>query len=168
MRRSAPPAGRARGGVPAARPRGPRRPLASQPDELASGKKILWHTDANRGVRLERHADVSHPDLSGDPRSIAGEQARLGKSERDRRSRLHTWSVGDTGVGVEAGWHVDRDHRQAGRVDAFDPFGELALWLTAETRAKNRVDDCLSTIEPQLGRDLDPDPLQRVQLPGRG
>src|SRR6266851_8234167 len=82
--------------------------------------------------------------------------------------RLHTWSVGDTGVGVEAGRHVDRDHRQAGRVDGRNPFGELAFGLPAEARAEDRVDDRLSTIEPQVARDLDPNPPQSIQLPGRG
>ncbi len=104
----------------------------------------------------------------GSSQRIAREQARLRKPQRDGRSRLHTWSVGDTGIGVEARRHVDRYHRQAGGIDAFNPFGELAFGPPAEARAEDRVNDRLSTVQPEVVQDLDPDPPQCVQLRGRG
>src|SRR4029077_9994290 len=114
MRTSEPRAGRATAYAQEARRRGPIRPRGSQPEAIPRREKLGGYLDPELRVDLERHADVGDPNLTCESWPIRAAQAGLGQPECDCRVRLHTWSVGDAGVGVEARRHIDRNDPRAG------------------------------------------------------
>src|ERR1700682_2473607 len=159
---------RARAGVPAARPRGPRRPRVSsegvQPDPIRRGEEVRWSLEAKYRVDLERHSDIRHPYLTGNLRPVAGEKARLRKSEGDCRMCLHNWSVGGPGVSVEPRGHVDGDDLLLRGVDGLDPRREGALRTPGQASSEDGVDHSVRAFEPQFAFDFDPNPSQRDEL----
>src|SRR5260370_13578206 len=127
-----PRAGRATGCARAATRRGPKRLRVSRRRRLEAEsflrrEKGRGHFDPERRVDLERDADGHDPHFARVARTVATQQAGLGQAEGNGRVRLHSWSVGDTGVRVETRRQVDGYDPSAGRVDTFDPLGEFAL-----------------------------------------
>src|SRR6266851_9575250 len=107
MRMNEPPAGRATACAREARRRGPKRRRGSQAEAISCREKREGNLDSELRIDLERHADVGNPNLAGQSWPVGLRQAGFGQPESDSRLCLHTWSVGDAGVGVEARRHID-------------------------------------------------------------
>src|SRR5712692_4430821 len=137
MRMNEPPAGRATACALEVRRRGPKRPRGSQAEAIPCREKREGNLDSELRVDLERHADVGDPNLTRQSWPVGSSQAGFGEPEGDGRLCLHTWSVGDAGVGVEARWHIDRHDSRARRVDRLDPRGEVALRSSRDSGAEN-------------------------------
>src|SRR5712692_1870032 len=164
MRMNEPPAGRATACAREARRRGPKPPRGSKAEAIPGREKCEGNLDSELGVDLERHADVGDPNLARQSWPVGSSQAGFGKPEGDGRLCLHTWSVGDAGVGVEARGHIDRYDPRARGVDRLDPRGEVAFWSSRDPGAENCVEHHLGVFEQQCLGDVDAKLAQRVEL----
>ncbi len=97
---------------------------------------------ASRGLdRLGVEAEVVHGDRAAEIDAFAGQQPRLQRDERRRRGGADARAGRGSGVGVEAGGHVEGEDRRRQGVGALDQRRVVGRQRARESDAEQSVDD---------------------------